>query len=223
MKFEDLTIKDKVLVAIGDMKTVDSINDIRHSLGTVYDTYLTNKQISNAVLSLRRDDYVYQSRYYAQLTNRGIARHKNIMYCLDANEQPSDYPRANDAEDAEDWVTIALKLAGFAQQFANGANANDDSLQKIKSLEDELAAKNAKLDEYIAANASLDRQCCELSKKVCELQQQVDSLRNTLSNNLAILNEKNKKVEHLENSIDKLAANLMAMHDWARAMKNGAN
>ena len=223
MKFKDLTIKDKVLVAIGDIKIADFANDIRHKLENMYGIYLTNGQISNAVRSLRKEGYVYQSCYYAQLTNLGNARYKNITYCLAANEQPSDYPHANDAEDVEDWAAIAQKFAGIAQQFANGANANDSSLQKIKSLEDELAAKNAKLDEYIAANASLDRQCCELSKKVCELQQQVDSLRNTLSNNLVILDEKNKKVEHLENSIDKLAANLVTMHDWARAMKNGAN
>lgn len=220
MKFEDLTIKDKVLVAIGDIKIADSIYDIRHNLINAHNTRLTNKQISNAIHNLIKDRYVYRVGCSMRLFDPGVARCSNIMRCLAANKQLSDYPHINEPED---WVTIALKLAGFAQQFANGANANDDSLQKIKKLEDELDAKNAKLDEYIATNASLDHQRSELSKKVYELQQKVDSLRDSLSNALADLNAKNKKVEHLENSIDKLAANLVTMRNWALDMKNGAN
>ena len=143
---------------------------------------------------------------YWYLTNAGVTMGYTIIAALDEGEQIPDCSWPDEDEDeqpsnfqdnaeAANWTDVAQKFAGIAQQFANVANGNIDSLQKAKSLEIE----NDKLKTTIA------------------------NLRRQLNTVYAELDAKNMKIEHLEDSIDKLANNFVEMHNWAIQMKNGGN
>ena len=201
MKFKDLTIKDKVLVAIGDLYDndndveVSSVNDIRMHLAETFEEYYTNKQISNALHSLRIDGYVNPIYCNGRicLTRHGCHRYASICNnALNADDEPScpqTYITSNDQ------TAIAQKFADEAKRLADIANANVSSLQKTNSLEDE--------------NASLRSTVTKLREQLALVYADVDA--------------KNKKIEHLEDSLDKLAENFNTMRNWALSMKNGAN
>lgn len=172
----------------------------------------TSLHALQAMLSvLKAKGFVYNtSDGYWFLTESGKVKGCDILATLDANEvvpnpdededeQPSDFQ--NNAE-ATNWTDVAQKFAGIAQQFANAANGNIDSLQKAKSLEIE----NDKLKTTLA-----------------NLQTTIANLRRQLNTVYAELDAKNMKIEHLEDSIDKLANNFVEMHNWALQMKNGGN
>ena len=127
---------------------------------------------------------------YWYLTNAGVTMGYTIIAALDEGEQIPDcsWPDEDEDEDEQpsdfqdnaevaNWTDVAQKFAGIAQQFANAANGNVNSLQKAKELE----AENNELKATIA------------------------NLRSQLNTVYAELDAKNKKIEHLEDSIDKLA------------------
>ena len=70
---------------------------------------------------------------------------------------------------------------------------------------------------------SIDERRRALAKENEELSTKVAILKKSLESTLADLDNKNKKIEHLEDSIDKLKHNLTKMAEWAGQMKNGAN
>ena len=69
----------------------------------------------------------------------------------------------------------------------------------------------------------IDEQRRALAKENEKLSTKVAILKKSLESTLADLDNKNKKIEHLEDSIDKLKHNLTKMAEWAGQMKNGAN
>ena len=70
---------------------------------------------------------------------------------------------------------------------------------------------------------SIDERRRALAKENEELSTKVAILKKSLESALANLDNKNKKIEHLEDSIDKLKYNLTKMAEWAGQMKNGSN
>ena len=70
---------------------------------------------------------------------------------------------------------------------------------------------------------SIDERRRALAKENEELSKKVAILKKSLESTLADLDNKNKKIEHLEDSIDKLKHNLTKMAEWAGQMKNGSN
>ena len=212
-----MTIKDKVLVAIGDMEGNDiacqCTDDIRRNLGETFSIYLTNKQISNAVRGLKQDGYVIDGDVgYLDLTPDGYSKYASIVKAFTDGCAKQEFAQPKILQDVEvtsDWASVAKSLAGIAQKFVDSANANAGSLQKMKEFEAALAEKDAEIER--------------LNMQHCKLLMQVDSLKKSLAAALADIAEKNKKIDHLESGFDKIADAAVKMHGWISAMKNGAN
>ena len=69
----------------------------------------------------------------------------------------------------------------------------------------------------------IDEQRRALAKENEKLSTKVAILKKSLESALANLDNKNKKIEHLEDSIDKFKHSLTEMAEWVGQMKNGAN
>lgn len=90
-------------------------------------------------------------------------------------------------------------------------------------LEEERTALQNERDYFKNYFYSIDERRRALAKENEELSTKVAILKKSLESTLADLDKKNKKIEHLEDSIDKLKVNLTKMAEWAGQMKNGAN
>ena len=90
-------------------------------------------------------------------------------------------------------------------------------------LEEEKTALQNERDSFQKSFYDIDEHCKALAKENEDLTTKVAIIRQSLSSALADLDKKNKKIEHLEDSIDKLKYNLIKMAEWAGQMKNSAN
>ena len=90
-------------------------------------------------------------------------------------------------------------------------------------LEEERTALQNERDSFQKSFYDIDERCKALAKENNDLTAKVAIIKLSLSSALADLDKKNKKIEHLEDSIDKLKHNLTKMAEWAGQMKNGAN
>ena len=90
-------------------------------------------------------------------------------------------------------------------------------------LEEERTALQNERDSFQKSFYDIDEHCKVLYKENNDLTAKVAIIRQSLSSALADIDKKNKKIEHLEDSIDKLKHNLIKMAEWAGQMKNGSN
>ena len=90
-------------------------------------------------------------------------------------------------------------------------------------LEEERTALQNERDSFQKSFYDIDERCKALAKENNDLTAKVAIIKLSLSSALEDLDKKNKKIEHLEDSIDKLKHNLTKMAEWAGQMKNGAN
>lgn len=110
------------------------------------------------------------------------------------------------------------------------AEIENDSLRVSKKmtsdaalcLDEEKTALRNERDCLQKSLYSIDGRRKALAKENEELSTKVAILKKSLSSTLEDLDKKNKKIEHLEDSIDKLIYNLTKMAEWARQMKNGS-
>ena len=90
-------------------------------------------------------------------------------------------------------------------------------------LEEERTALQNERDSFQRSFYDINEHCKALSKENNDLTVKAAIIRQSLSSALADIDKKNKKIEHLEDSIDKLKHNLTKMAEWAGQMKNGSN
>ena len=90
-------------------------------------------------------------------------------------------------------------------------------------LEEERTALQNERDSFQKSFYDIDERCKALAKENNDLTAKVAIIKLSLSSALADIDMKNKKIEHLEDSIDKLKHNLTKMAEWAGQMKNGSN
>lgn len=90
-------------------------------------------------------------------------------------------------------------------------------------LEEKMAVLQNERDSFQKSFYDISERRRALAKENEELSTKVAILKKSLESTLADLDMKNKKIEHLEDSIDKLKHNLTKMAEWAGQMKNGAN
>ena len=90
-------------------------------------------------------------------------------------------------------------------------------------LEEEKTALQNERDSFQKSFYDIDERCKALAKENNDLTAKVAIIKLSLSSALADIDMKNKKIEHLEDSIDKLKHNLTKMAEWAGQMKNGSN
>ena len=89
-------------------------------------------------------------------------------------------------------------------------------------LEEERTALQNERDYFKNYFYSIDERRRALAKENEELSTKVAILKKSLESTLADLDNKNKKIEHLEDSIDKLKHSLTEMAEWVGQMKNGS-
>ena len=147
MKIDELTIKDSVLIAIGN--NVMNINDVSNELKFGYhdSRNLTNKQISNAIYSLCKDGLAMTHFKHANgemasyvLTDAGYARYKYFEQHDESfkddedNEDDDSYSNLNEIEDEiDDEVTPSWKTGYDAamQAYAAAMKAYEIAMKQI--------------------------------------------------------------------------------------------
>ena len=134
-------------------------------------------------------------------------------------------------EDALHWIRMCNSNANAGDSLQIPENANDHiaklnaeiaSLkQKLEQAEAEAEHLRVELKTMTDANMYLDKKKTELCVENDELAARLANVQQTLHERCFQLNEKAKKVEHLEDSLEKIAASCSQMGRWAITMKDG--
>ena len=166
------------------------------------------------------EHYVDIDEAYAKRLEQIIAGLKDELLKLNDQRSQSDALVKAQAKEIE-RLKAALKDAEaenvslrFSEKMARDAAV---------CLEEERTALQNERDSFQKSFYDIDEHCKALSKENNDLTAKVAIIRQSLSSALVDIDMKNKKIEHLEDSIDKLKHNLTKMAEWAGQMKNGAN
>lgn len=134
-----------------------------------------------------------------------------------------------------------FKLNDQPKQFDGLVKAQAKEIERLKAALKNAEAENGNLQvsekmvrdvaEYFDEEKtklrnerdSLQKSLYNLSEENVKLTMKAASLKKSLSNALVDLDKKNKRIEHLEDSIELLKTNLAKMAEWAEQMKNGSN
>lgn len=113
-----------------------------------------------------------------------------------------------------------FKLNGQPKHLDGLVKAQAKEIERLKTQIKRLETENDSLrvSKKIVRDAAL-----YFDEEKTALRNERDNLKRSLSSALADLDRKNKKIDHLEDSIDKLKVNLAKMAEWAGQLKNGAN
>lgn len=132
---------------------------------------------------------------------------------------------------SDELVKAQAKEIERLKAMVKEIEAENDSLRSSEKMarynvarlaEQKVALENER-DHFKKSFYSIDEQLRALAKENEDLTVKTAIIRQSLSSALADLDKKNKKIEHLEDSIDKLKYNLTKMAEWTGQMKNGAN
>ena len=165
----------------------------------------------------KTEEHDFNSEAYAKLLEQGI---KDVLFKLNCKPKQHD-----------ELVKAQAKEIERLKAMVKDDEAENDSLRFSEKmardaavhLEEERTALQNERDSFQKSFYDIDEHCKALSKENNDLTAKVAIIRQSLSSALADLDKKNKKIEHLEDSIDKLKHNLTKMAEWAGQMKNGAN
>ena len=159
----------------------------------------------------------YNSEAYAKLLEQGI---KDVLFKL--NCKPKQY---------DELVKAQAKEIERLKAMVKDVEAENDSLRFSEKMardnaaclaEQKVALENER-DNLQKSFYSIDEQRLALAKENEELSTKVAILKKSLESTLADLDNKNKKIEHLEDNIDKVKHSLTEMAEWVGQMKNGSN
>ena len=165
----------------------------------------------------KTEEHDFNSEAYAKLLEQGI---KDVLFKL--NCKPEQY---------DELVKAQAKEIERLKAIVKEVEAENDSLRFSEKMardnaaclaEQKVALENER-DNLQKSFYDINEQHRALAKENEDLTAKVAIIRQSLSSALADLDKKNKKIEHLEDSIDKLKYNLTKMAEWAGQMKNGAN
>ena len=136
---------------------------------------------------------------------------EKLKYDLHCAKEAYEY-----LEDERNSLIISMKKA------SDTIHSMETKLQALRQENEELKKKN----DSIAEKLSLE--CGKLASKVLSYENEIDekdnkinNLRHSLNIALSNLNDKTKRVESLENGLEKIAENCHRMGNWAMQMKDG--
>ena len=162
----------------------------------------------------------FNSEAYAKLLEQTVDEIKDVLFKL--NCKPKQY---------DELVKAQAEEIERLKAMVKDVEAENDSLRFSEKMardnaaclaEQRVALENER-DNLQKSFYSIDERRRALAKENEELSTKAAILKKSLESTLADLDKKNKKIEHLEDSIDKLKHNLTKMAEWAGQMKNGAN
>ena len=164
----------------------------------------------------KTEEHDFNSEAYAKLLEQGI---KDVLFKL--NCKPKQY---------DELVKAQAKEIERLKAMVKEVKAENDSLRFSEKMardnaaclaEQRVALENER-DNLQKSFYSIDEQRRALAKENEELSTKVAILKKSLESALADLDNKNKKIEHLEDSIDKFKHSLTEMAEWVGQMKNGS-
>lgn len=164
----------------------------------------------------KTEEHDFNSEAYAKLLEQGI---KDVLFKL--NCKPKQY---------DELVKAQAKEIERLKAMVKDVEAENDSLRFSEKMardnaaclaEQKVALENER-DNLQKSFYSIDEQHRALAKENEELSTKVAILKKSLESTLADLDSKNKKIEHLEDSIDKFKHSLTEMAEWVGQMKNGS-
>ena len=178
----------------------------------------SNMEAPESIDSLcKTEEHDFNSEAYAKLLEQGI---KDVLFKLNCKPKQCD-----------ELVKAQAKEIERLKAMVKDVEAENDSLRSSEKMardnaaclaEQKVALENER-DYFKNFFYGIDEQRRALAKENEKLSTKVAILKKSLESALANLDNKNKKIEHLEDSIDKLKHNLTKMAEWAGQMKNGAN
>ena len=162
----------------------------------------------------------YNSEAYAKLLEQTVDGIKDVLFKL--NCKPNQY---------DELVKAQAKEIERLKAMVKDVEAENDSLRfsektardNAACLAEQKVALENERDYFKNFFYGIDEQRRALAKENEKLSTKVAILKKSLESALANLDNKNKKIEHLEDSIDKLKNNLTKMAEWAGQMKNESN
>ena len=161
----------------------------------------------------------YNSEAYAKLLEQTVDGIKDVLEKL--NCKPKQY---------DELVKAQAKEIERLKAMVKDVEAENDSLRSSEKMardnaaclaEQKVALENER-DYFKNFFYGIDEQRRVLAKENEKLSTKVAILKKSLESALANLDNKNKKIEHLEDSIDKLKHSLTEMAEWVGQMKNGS-
>ena len=164
----------------------------------------------------KTEEHDFNSEAYAKLLEQGI---KDVLFKL--NCKPEQY---------DELVKAQAKEIERLKAMVKDVEAENDSLRSSEKMardnaaclaEQKVALENER-DNLQKSFYSIDERCRALAKENEELSTKVAILKKSLESTLVDLDNKNKKIEHLENSFDKFKHSLTEMAEWVGQMKNGS-
>ena len=162
----------------------------------------------------------YNSEAYAKLLEQTVDGIKDVLFKL--NCKPKQY---------DELVKAQAKEIERLKAMVKDVEAENDSLRFSEKMardnaaclaEQKVALENER-DNLQKSFYSIDERRRALAKENEELSTKVAILKKSLESTLADLDNKNKKIEHLEDNIDKVKHSLTEMAEWVGQMKNGSN
>ena len=178
----------------------------------------SDMEVPESIDSLcKTEEHDFNSEAYAKLLEQGI---KDVLFKL--NCKPNQY---------DELVKAQAEEIERLKAMVKEVKAENDSLRFSEKMardnaaclaEQKVALENER-DYFKNFFYGIDEQRRALAKENEKLSTKVAILKKSLASAMADLDNKNKKIEHLEDSIDKLKYNLTKMAEWARQMKNGSN
>lgn len=209
------------IIAYGISKNKNSLANMLYTLrkkGFVTETILRNGEVAYRLTAAGQDS----ARHFINLCGNDIEVHEAKDSLQETEEQCCDI--AAYAKRLEQ-IVVGLKdelfrLNGQPKRFDGLVKAQAKEIERLKTQIKRLETENDSLrvSKKIVRDAAL-----YFDEEKTALRNERDNLKRSLSSALADLDRKNKKIDHLEDSIDKLKVNLAKMAEWAGQLKNGAN
>ena len=164
----------------------------------------------------KTEEHDFNSEAYAKLLEQGI---KDALFKLNCKPKQHD-----------ELVKAQAKEIERLKAMVKDVEAENDSLRfsekmardNAACLAEQKAALENERDNLQKSFYSIDEQLRALAKENEELSTKVAILKKSLESTLADLDNKNKKIEHLEDSFDKFKHSLTEMAEWVGQMKNGS-
>ena len=179
------------------------------------------KEAPESIDSLcKTEEHDFNSEAYAKLLEQTVDGIKDVLFKL--NCKPKQYDELVKAQ-AKEIERLKAMVKDFKTENDSLRVSEKMARDAAVRLEEERTALQNERDSFQKSFYDIDEHCKTLAKENEDLTAKVAIIRQSLSSALADLDKKNKKIEHLEDSIDKLKYNLTKMAEWAGQMKNGAN
>ena len=178
----------------------------------------SDMEVPESIDSLcKTEEHDFNSEAYAKLLEQGI---KDVLFKL--NCKPKQYDELVKAQ-AKEIERLKAMVKDFKTENDSLRVSEKMARDNAACLAEQKVSLENERDNLQKSFYDINEQHRALAKENEDLTAKVAIIRQSLSSALADLDKKNKKIEHLEDSIDKLKYNLTKMAEWAGQMKNSAN